>query len=713
MNRTPAAALVCLLTTAFSLSDQPVLNTLPLIPTAHAADLTIPNHGIAEVDEPTYPVPVPGDWSGLYGGLHTGFGAFTATTTDWAYEAIRDPDGDIGLRGVSAIAGAQIGYNRQIEQIFYGLEGDFAWTGFDKNKVLDKGKGYLSSRIDWLATIRGRLGLVAGNGMAYVTGGLALAQAGHCANRIDAICTNGDYESNNNRNIAWDGHQLGLVAGVGIEARLSKHLSLKGEYLYMHLDDKNIVYGKERSADAIKHHDLDFGTQVHMLRLGLNYHLNPMEMKDIDHTSGWSGAYAGIHAGLGAFTGTSFDWDSGIFIDPDGDINLKGFAGLAGAQVGYNQQMGNILYGFEGDIAWTDFDMGRRFKATNYIAAKMDWLATARARLGVVAGNGMAYVTGGLALAQVGHCAASDFDSFVTQPCIPNSDKNISWDGIQFGLVVGAGIEARLSERLSMKGEYLYVQLEDENVVYQDIGDRDISLYSNTHLVRLGLNYHLTPMAMKPSTETDVWSGLYVGLQGGGGAVSATAMDWYMDVFEDPDGDYELTHFSALAGVQVGYNHQIGNIVYGVAADAAWMDFDEERKTRSSGVLLSSKMDWLATIRGRVGMSVGNGLAYVTAGAAFANVDHCATAAALSDVCGHTDGIHDSFAEWDGVRPGLVAGGGAETRLTDGVSIKGEYLYVNLAEKNRNVAKTIDTTNDMDFGNYAHLFRVGLNYKLN
>ena len=438
------------------------------------------------------PIPAWSDWSGLYGGIHGGGGAFTGTAMDWDNGVFGHPEdfsqrqntsfqaeGDFDLNGFAKLVGGQVGYNHQTGHVIWGLEGDMAWTGFNEGRVFKRGDNYVKAQMDWLATLRGRLGLATGNGMAYVTGGLAMARVGHCANKYEdgkdttgidyelSPCSNEDVgntgQQNVIENIAWDGVQPGLVAGVGVEARISEHLSLKGEYLYLHLADKNLVYNSTNDAD------IDFGHNAHLFRLGLNVHLNPMALDGQDSVglNGWNGFYAGIHGGVGAFTGTAMDWDRDTFSNPDGDIDLNGFAGLAGGQVGYNHQIGHVVWGLEGDMAWTGFSEGREFDLRdNYVKAQMDWLATLRGRLGVASGNGMAYVTGGLALAQVSHCGNDGDDPDPPVPCSTDDDENIAWDGVQPGLVAGAGVEARISERLSLKGEYLWLHMANKNVIY-------------------------------------------------------------------------------------------------------------------------------------------------------------------------------------------------------------------------------------------------------
>ncbi|MEZ5898558.1 MAG: hypothetical protein R3D51_03600 [Hyphomicrobiaceae bacterium] len=89
---------------------------------AALAATTAKADGISGV-EPAY-YELPAIWSGLYGGGHIGYA---------------DAHHDDGF-----VAGAQLGYNWQANAIVYGVEGDISFTGADS--------------VDWLASVRGRLG---------------------------------------------------------------------------------------------------------------------------------------------------------------------------------------------------------------------------------------------------------------------------------------------------------------------------------------------------------------------------------------------------------------------------------------------------------------------------------------------------------------------------------------------------------------------------
>ena len=645
--------------------------------------------------DPTAPMV---DWSGLYFGAHAGAGAFTGRAVDSEDTIFDGPEGDFDLNGFAGLGGVQAGFNYQVGSVVYGLEGDFAWTGYGMDRFAgDPLEDYVKARMRWLATLRARLGVVSGNGMAYVTGGVALAHLEHCANQnvaFDPPCS-----IDNTDDIAWDGVVPGLAAGMGVEAALADNWSLKAEYLFVQTAVENQVY------ETANNRDIDFSNRSHQLRVGLNFQPNGVPAAMPEHSGAWSGLYGGVHAGVGAFTGRAVEWDENIFQQVTGDIDLNGFAGIGGAQAGYNYRVGNVVYGVEGDFAWTGYSLDRTFDfeagtgADNqYVRAEADWQASLRVRLGLASGNAMAYVTGGLAAMYLSHCA--NFDA----PCSTDNVDDISWDGTVLGLAAGAGVEARLSNHWALKAEYLYVGTDEKNVDYAPAVNNDIDFSNRSHQYRLGLNYYFAGLPYEdPEPATD-WRGIYAGLHAGAGAFSGQAIDWDDDAINDNDGDADLAGIEPLGGVQAGYNLQTGNVVYGVEADFTATGFDENDTGRLGSDWRSAEMDWLATMRARLGMVSGNAMFYVTGGLAAAHLSHCLND---NDPPCSVDG--DDGVDWSGVLLGLAAGAGAEAQLTDHWSLKGEYLFVQMDKEN----VVYDTTGDqdVDLSNRSYQFRMGLNYR--
>ena len=143
------------------------------------------------------------DWTGFYLGVHAGGGAVTGRTVDSEDTIFDDPEGDFDLEGFEGFFGGQLGFNHQIDNLIYGLEGDFSWIDFSRDRTMDDNPPnfpYVKAEMEWLATLRGRLGLATGNGMVYATAGVALAYLDHCANLDTPPCNTG-----NTDNIRWNG----------------------------------------------------------------------------------------------------------------------------------------------------------------------------------------------------------------------------------------------------------------------------------------------------------------------------------------------------------------------------------------------------------------------------------------------------------------------------------------------------------------------------
>jgi outer membrane immunogenic protein len=182
-----------------------------------------------------------------------------------------------------------------------------------------------------------------------------------------------------------------------------------------------------------------------------------------------------------------------------------------------------------------------------------------------------------------------------------------------------------------------------------------------------GVSYKDTPY---PGVS---WSGLYLGANAGYG--------W------SANSD-NLNPTGPFGGVQVGYNFQRGNFVFGAEADFQGAHISD------SNFFEKSEMNWFGTVRGRLGYAFDRTLVYGTGGFAFGNVEN-SVALGLGP-----------FFERSETQTGWAAGGGVEYKVTPAWSAKGEYQYLNL-DANSN-------TGPLGLGNetrtQVHTFRIGLNY---
>ncbi len=221
----------------------------------------------------------------------------------------------------------------------------------------------------------------------------------------------------------------------------------------------------------------------------------------------WTGFNVGLNTGL------SID-NSGYTLSPSGEYltnpffiptnplrtdsgNFDGGGFMFGGQLGYNYQVGCFVYGIE-----TDFDVngmndansvGRALapplvkRIIHNVTDDVGYLGTLRGRFGYTAADRLLiYGTGGLAYGNVSSNSNVLFTSG-GDTCVGSSS------GMQAGWTLGAGAEYALSKNLSVKLEYLYVDLGSKS--YIDAGQPlpafsyTTDLDTSMHVIRVGLNY--------------------------------------------------------------------------------------------------------------------------------------------------------------------------------------------------------------------------------
>ena len=196
----------------------------------------------------------------------------------------------------------------------------------------------------------------------------------------------------------------------------------------------------------------------------------------------------------------------------------------------------------------------------------------------------------------------------------------------------------------------------------------------------------MAPVYSQPPAFT--WGGLYVGVNGGFGFASLGNTN-----FSNPNG--------GIVGGTIGYNWQMGQIVFGGEADFDY-GFMKSSNTFNIGGgpgVATYRTNWMTTERLRLGYAVDRALFYVTGG--YAGVSTHADIAAPAFPAGvYTNSRND----W---RSGGVIGGGIEYAFTNNISAKAEYLWAPLQNKTYWAATPYAETNHMSMS----LARVGLNYK--
>jgi outer membrane immunogenic protein len=177
------------------------------------------------------------------------------------------------------------------------------------------------------------------------------------------------------------------------------------------------------------------------------------------------------------------------------------------------------------------------------------------------------------------------------------------------------------------------------------------------------------------------WTGFYLGIVGGGGWGSST---W--------DGVDKFDTSGGLIGATIGYNWQLGQAVLGVEGDISWSGISGTTNTLCPAGC-ETRNSWLSTVRGRVGYAIDRVLPFLTAGLAVGNIK-----ATTPGFPGGTS----SNAGW-------TVGGGLEFAVVSNVTIKAEYLYVDLGEYNCGFNCGLVAGGNVSF--YANVLRGGLNVR--
>lgn len=208
----------------------------------------------------------------------------------------------------------------------------------------------------------------------------------------------------------------------------------------------------------------------------------------------WAGFYVGVNAGYaGGESALGADATALGGLGAVGTLNLKSNGFLGGAQIGYNWQAGQFLYGFEADIQGSDIKSNLGLGAfagggggglgLGDIGTTVDYFGTVRGRIGVMPWErSVVYATGGLAYGQT-----------TTNYLFPlGSNTKIGW-------TVGAGIEYMIAQNWSLKTEYLYVDLGKDDLNLGALaalgggvipGGISLTEQTRMHVVRAGANYH-------------------------------------------------------------------------------------------------------------------------------------------------------------------------------------------------------------------------------
>ncbi|WP_168201799.1 outer membrane protein [Phreatobacter aquaticus] len=194
----------------------------------------------------------------------------------------------------------------------------------------------------------------------------------------------------------------------------------------------------------------------------------------------WTGFYIGGHlgaasvsSGYNAFT----PWNAFAGFDMQ---NLGGSALMGGMQIGYNYQINNLVLGLEADLSALGFKKSSttsilRGAGVPVFDRSLSWTATLAPRLGVTFGRALLFAKAGLAVGgfSVGH----------------NQNAYISGSTTRLGLMVGAGLEYAVTQNLTAKLEYNYMNFGTFRTDMAGAPSIWVTQRGDVHAVKVGVNY--------------------------------------------------------------------------------------------------------------------------------------------------------------------------------------------------------------------------------
>jgi len=209
------------------------------------------------------------------------------------------------------------------------------------------------------------------------------------------------------------------------------------------------------------------------------------------------------------------------------------------------------------------------------------------------------------------------------------------------------------------------------------------------------------------------WTGPYVGANAGYAWGEQKFKDVnFADVITVPGAavvtDSKPSVDSAFGGLNAGYNYLVSDkVLIGAEANVVGGSFDANYQSIGHGIgqdfTAKSKMNWMATVKAKAGMFVGETLVHVNAGLAFADEE--------MKIDSLFSGDHYKTSNSQN-RTGWVVGLGAEHPVYNNLTAKIDYQHIDFGDENF-------TIHDVDPGlskigvkgsDKFDMLSVGLNY---
>jgi len=210
------------------------------------------------------------------------------------------------------------------------------------------------------------------------------------------------------------------------------------------------------------------------------------------------------------------------------------------------------------------------------------------------------------------------------------------------------------------------------------------------------------PAWAQPASEPSFnWTGIYLGVAGGGGFGSTK----HTNAGNGAHSGNNTGLNGGIVGGTYGYNWQIDSSwVVGFEGDISWSPISD--KFQDAGFCITppaggcqTNLHWLGTDRLRVGYLTGDDwLFYATGGVAYGDIR---AGIPFGSCC--TNETH--------MRVGYGIGGGVETPIAPALSLKLEYLFVDFGRETNYHLTGLGGTAELVSAR-VNVLRVGLNYEI-
>jgi opacity protein-like surface antigen len=391
------------------------------------------------IEAPVVAVEPAGGWAGFYAGTIVGYG-----WTDF------DADGSSGdVDGTTG--GGLIGHNWQSGNLVYGIEGDL--TLHELRGGLD-GAAALEADTLYSARLRGRLGYDLGWALPFVAAGGVMNES---YIRDSATGFDGD----NQRLFGWTaGAGVDFKVNLPVVGSLLGPMVLRAEYVYEDFGDEGFDVGP----------GIDAGQSTHFVRGAVIWRpgdeRTATAFAALEGPVDWRGAYAGAMIGYGAMTLET----SGL--GTASDIDADGVAG--GIYSGRNFTFGTWVAGYEASLLLANYEGSGTQPGAGDVVLRGNIAADARLRLGYAMDRFLPFIAAGAAWTR-SEQVATDLDQ--QRGRVPAE----LW-------TVGAGLDYRMTENVSLRGEYVYSRSFSSQT--SDFAGVDTDQDVDLHQVRFGAAYH-------------------------------------------------------------------------------------------------------------------------------------------------------------------------------------------------------------------------------